>query len=296
MKNLRVALIYNAYAEGIGDSEIDHGGSSDLRRMIRRMARSLRKLGHNVDRPPSDDLFAFQRKLLRMKPDVVFNQYDDVVHGALYEMRVAALVRFMGVPITGSQALGLGLSATSTCAPACCRAPASPSRRARLHRTDQRRGSARLAVSVDRAAQPGTCGDRCRAGLDRREQESPAFESSRNSRQLQSARAGAAFSAGTRIQRGTCRRQEDSGSCRWPRWTIRACPEAYRRSCPTPPNGLKPRWNTGRSPSSVRPGSELPLPRSITDTAVRAFRAVGGWGYGRVDIRLDGDSVPAFSK
>jgi D-alanine-D-alanine ligase len=34
------------------------------------------------------------------------------------------------------------------------------------------------------------------------------------------------------------------------------------------------------------------LAASIADTAVRAFRAVGGWGYGRVDIRLDEDSVP----
>ena len=30
----------------------------------------------------------------------------------------------------------------------------------------------------------------------------------------------------------------------------------------------------------------------IADTAVRAFRAVGGWGYGRVDIRLDQEGVP----
>ena len=34
------------------------------------------------------------------------------------------------------------------------------------------------------------------------------------------------------------------------------------------------------------------LAATIADTAVRAFRAVGGWGYGRVDIRLDQDSVP----
>ena len=38
------------------------------------------------------------------------NQYDDVVHGALYEMRLSALVRMMGFPITGSPALALGLT------------------------------------------------------------------------------------------------------------------------------------------------------------------------------------------
>ena len=53
---------------------------------------------------------AFQRRLLSWRPDVVFNQYDDVVHGALYEMRVAALVRILGFPITGSPALALALS------------------------------------------------------------------------------------------------------------------------------------------------------------------------------------------
>jgi D-alanine-D-alanine ligase len=30
----------------------------------------------------------------------------------------------------------------------------------------------------------------------------------------------------------------------------------------------------------------------IGKTAVKAFRAVGGWGYGRVDVRLDEDGQP----
>src|SRR5262249_37257379 len=42
--------------------------------------------------------------------DVVFNLYDDVVHGALYDMRLAALVRMMGFPMTGSSALAVGLT------------------------------------------------------------------------------------------------------------------------------------------------------------------------------------------
>src|SRR5262249_22920340 len=40
----------------------------------------------------------------------VFNLYDDVVHGALYDMRLAALVRMMGYPMTGCPALALGLT------------------------------------------------------------------------------------------------------------------------------------------------------------------------------------------
>jgi len=31
---------------------------------------------------------------------------------------------------------------------------------------------------------------------------------------------------------------------------------------------------------------------AIETTALRAFRSVGGWGYGRVDIRLDEDDQP----
>src|SRR5436309_15726075 len=55
-------------------------------------------------------MFSLQRKLRRLHPDVVFNQYYDVVHGALFEMRLAALVRMMGFPLTGSPALALGLT------------------------------------------------------------------------------------------------------------------------------------------------------------------------------------------
>ncbi len=32
----------------------------------------------------------------------------------------------------------------------------------------------------------------------------------------------------------------------------------------------------------------------ISKTAAKAFRAVGGWGYGRVDIRLDEDGQPVI--
>src|SRR5260370_42140935 len=79
--------------------------------MIRVIARALRSLGHTVTvLPLASYLFAFQRRLRRLRPDVVFNQYDDVVHGALYEMRLAALVRMMGYPMTGSPALALGLT------------------------------------------------------------------------------------------------------------------------------------------------------------------------------------------
>src|SRR5207302_2153225 len=111
MKRMHIALIYNAYQTGLPELSEDRAGSADLRRMIRLIARTLRSLGHTVTvLPLATDLFAFQRKLRRLNPDVVFNQYDDVIHGALYEMRLAALVRMMGYPLTGSPALALGLT------------------------------------------------------------------------------------------------------------------------------------------------------------------------------------------
>jgi D-alanine-D-alanine ligase len=111
MKRLHIALVYNAYTGTVPELPEDRAGMSDLKRMIRVMARTLRGLGHTVTvLPLATDLFAFQRKLRRLRPDVVFNQYDDVVHGALYEMRLSALVRMMGFPMTGSPALALGLT------------------------------------------------------------------------------------------------------------------------------------------------------------------------------------------
>src|SRR5207245_3965317 len=111
MKRLHIALIYNAYQTGLPELPEDRAGLADLRRMIRLIARARRSLGHTVTvLPLASDLFAFQRQLRRLRPAVVFNQYDDNVHGALYEMRVAALVRMLGFPLTGAAALALGLS------------------------------------------------------------------------------------------------------------------------------------------------------------------------------------------
>src|SRR5436309_3399868 len=111
MKRLHIALVYNTASLGMPDAAEDRAGMADLLHMIRNIARNLRRAGHRVSLLPlAHDMFAFQRKLRRLNPDVVFNQYDDVIHGALYEMRLAALVRMMGYPMTGSPALALGLT------------------------------------------------------------------------------------------------------------------------------------------------------------------------------------------
>ena len=110
-KKLHVVLVYNADPGSGPIAPEDRGSTADLRLMIRRMARALRSVGYQVTiLALAHDLFAFQRRLRRLQPDVVFNQYDDVVHGALYEMRLPAVVRMMGYPVTGSPALALGLT------------------------------------------------------------------------------------------------------------------------------------------------------------------------------------------
>src|SRR5262245_58816713 len=111
MKRLHIALIYNAYKVSQPELPEDRASSADLRSQIRHIARTLRRLGHTATiLPLAHDLFGFQRRLRRLMPDVVFNLYDDIVHGAIYDMRVAALVRMMGFPMTGSPALPLGLT------------------------------------------------------------------------------------------------------------------------------------------------------------------------------------------
>ena len=111
MKHLHIAFVYNAYTEDLPEAPEDRGGTDDLKTQVRHIARTLRRLGHSVTiLPLALDLFGFQRKLRRLRPDVVFNLYDDVVHGALYDMPVAALVRTMGFPMTGCPDIALGLT------------------------------------------------------------------------------------------------------------------------------------------------------------------------------------------
>src|SRR5262245_12362364 len=110
-KRLHIALVYNSSTHHSPDSPEDRASIADLMQMIRMMARTLRRLGHTVTLLPlSHDLFAFQRRLRRLNPDVVFNQYEDFVSGADHDMRLVAVVRMMGYPVTGASALALGLS------------------------------------------------------------------------------------------------------------------------------------------------------------------------------------------
>ncbi|HEY7424828.1 MAG TPA: hypothetical protein VH682_11410, partial [Gemmataceae bacterium] len=111
MKRLHIALIYNGSSAVAPESPTDRASTADLLEMIRMMARTLRRLGHQVTvLPLTHDFFAFQRKLRRLNPDVVFNQFEDFAHGAADDMRLVAMLRLMGYPHTGAPALALGLS------------------------------------------------------------------------------------------------------------------------------------------------------------------------------------------
>ncbi|NLF86768.1 MAG: hypothetical protein GX571_11755, partial [Lentisphaerae bacterium] len=76
IRALHVVLIYNSHRGTVPETPEDHGSTDELRVFIRAMARALRRLGHRVTVLGfSNDLLGFQRRLARLSPDVVFNQF-----------------------------------------------------------------------------------------------------------------------------------------------------------------------------------------------------------------------------
>jgi D-alanine-D-alanine ligase len=293
MKRYRVALIYNAYNETALAAHADRGSDQDLRKMIRRTARSLRRLGHGVTIVPlANDLSAFQRRLTRLAPDVVFNQYDDVVHGALYEMRVATLVRIMGFPMTGCPALGLGLSRYKyMCASLLQGAgiPIPPCTALLERIGDIDRHAWQFPLIVQPSQEHAGIG----TGRD-------SIVRSKTALRAQVRLILAEYSQPALAQQFLPGREFNVGIVggRRPRVLPLAEVDYSRLPADIPPIMSyaskwmedTPEYKTIRviCPARVEAG----LAAAISQTAVRAFRAVGGWGYGRVDIRLDGDSVP----
>lgn len=293
MKRLHIALIYNAYTDGTPEHPADRAGTADLRQMIRRIARGLRKVGHTVTvLPLSHDLFAFQRRLRRLHPDVVFNQYDDVIHGALYEMRVAALVRMMGFPLTGSPALALGLSrykymTASLLAGAGIPIPPNTVlletvRAVDLHRWD-------FPVIVQASQEHAGIGlDRHSVVYSKKQLREKVRDILRN------------FNQPALAQRFLPGREFNVGLLGGNK--LRVLPLAEVNYSELPPDippimSYAAKWieNTVeyQKTSVICPADVEPeLAQQIGTTAIRAFRAIGGWGYGRVDIRLDEHGVP----
>jgi D-alanine-D-alanine ligase len=261
--------------------------------MIRRIGRALRSLGHTVTvLALSHDLFAFQRRLRRLRPDVVFNQYDDVVHGALYEMRLAALVRMMGFPMTGSPALALGLSrykymSASLLAGAGIPIPPNTALLETVRAVDQHKWEFPIIVQASQE-HAGIGLDRHSIVHSKKQLRDKVRDILRNFGQPALAQR---FLPGREFNVGLV-----GGS------KLRVMPLAEVNYAELPPEippimSYDAKWvETSveyQKTSVICPAQVEPeLARLIGETAIRAFRAVGGWGYGRVDVRLDEQGTP----
>ena len=295
MKKLRVALIYNAYTDTPPDEKSDTGSLHYLQQMIRGIARGLRRLHHEVAvMPLAGDLSVLQRKLGRLRPDVVFNQYDDVVHGALYEMRVAAFIRMLGYPMTGSPALGLGLSrykhmSLSLLKGAGLPVPPSTALVERLSDIGEHKWVFPLIVH---AAQ-----EHAGIGLDRdsvvltktalREKAREILRAYKQPALVQHFLEGREFNVGLlggrKIQVLPLAEVDYSQ-------LPRKIPPIMSYAAKWVETSVEYQRTKVICPARV----DAPLAAAISKTAAKAFRSVGGWGYGRVDIRLDENGQPVI--
>lgn len=293
MKHLHIAVVYNAYDEGQPEAEEDRAGTSDLQTQIRHIARSLRRLGHAVTvLPLADDLFAFQRKLRRLSPDVVFNLYDDVVHGALYDMRLAALVQMMGFPMTGSGALALGLTRykfMSATLLAGAGIPIPPN----TVILDTGHAVSRHKWQFPIIVQPSQ--EHAGIGLERN-----SIVHSKKALRQKVREIIRTYKQPALAQRFLLGREFNVGVIGGNRLRVLPLAEVDYSELPEeipPIMSYAAKWldNTPEyqhtraiCPALVEPQ----LAERISSVALQAFRAVGGRGYGRVDIRLDELDVP----
>jgi len=292
-KRLHVALVYNAAAGIVPDTPEDRGSTGDLRHMIHDMARVLRSLHHRVTvLPLAHDLFAFQRRLRRLNPDVVFNQYDDVVHGALYEMRFAAMVRMMGYPLTGSPALALGLSRYKHMAASLLHGSGIPIPPytvlvEKVGDVNGRKWKFPLIV------QPSQ--EHAGIGLDR---DSVVYTKKALCQQVRQILQ--AYNQPALVQQFLPGREFNVGIVGGKRPRVMPLAEVDYEELPSeipPIMSYAAKWiETSveyKKTSIICPAEVEPeLAHQLRDIAMRAFRAVGTWGYGRVDIRLDEAGQP----
>ncbi len=295
MKKLRVALIYNAYTDSQPDEKADTGSLHYLRQMVRGIARGLRRMRHEVVvMPLAGDLSILQRRLDRLRPDIVFNQYDDVVHGALYEMRVAAFIRMLGYPMTGSPALALGLSRYKYMALSLLRGaglpiPASTALIERLRDLDEHKWTFPLIVH---AAQ-----EHAGIGLDRnsvvetktalRDRAREVLRTYKQPALVQHFLNGREFNVG--LVGGRSLRVLPLAEVDYSRLP-RSIPPILSYAAKWVETSVEYKRTTVICPARV----DAEMTALINKTAIKAFQAVGGWGYGRVDIRLDENGEPVI--
>jgi D-alanine-D-alanine ligase len=293
MAKRHIAVVYNAYIEEVPDLPEDRGSTSDLILQVRNVARHLRREAHTVTIVPlADDLFGFQRRLRRIEPDVVFNLYDDVVHGALYDMRLAALVRMMGYPMTGCSALALGLTrykfmAASVLAGAGVPIPPNTAMLETVSAVD--RHTWEFPIIVQAAQEHGGIGlDRASVVSSKKALRDRVRLILQNYRQPALAQ---------RFLRG---REFNVGIIGGKRLRVLPLAEVdySHLSADIPPiMSYAAKWvetsEEYQSTKVICPAEVEPeLGERIVQIALQAFRAVGGRGYGRVDMRLDEQNQP----
>jgi D-alanine-D-alanine ligase len=288
MKRLHLAVVYNAYTPDEPEAPEDRAGTADLRSQIRHIRRTLRRLGHTVTiLPLAHDLLAFQNRLRRLRPDVVFNLYDDVLHGALYDMRVAALVRMMGFPMTGCPALALGLTrykymTASLLAGAGIPIPPNTAILETVRSVDLHKWQFPIIV------QPSQ--EHAGVGLDR-----DSVVHSKKALRVKVREILRTYKQPALAQRFLPGREFNVGIIGGNRLRVLPLSEVDYSGLPVeipPIMSYAAKWvetsteyqrTTVVCPAPVEPELE----RQISTVALRAFRAVGGRGYGRVDMRLD---------
>jgi D-alanine-D-alanine ligase len=293
MKRLHVALIYNGHRDETPEAPEDRGSTADLLQMIRMMARTMRRLGHTVTLLPLvDDVFAFQRKLRRLNPDVVFNQYEDFVHGGIYDTLVVALVRMMGYPLTGAPALALGLShykftVASLLAGAGVPIPPNTVLLETVSAVNQHKWHFPLIVQASM--------EHAGVGLGR-----DSIVHSKKALRAQVRHVLQTYRQPALVQRFLPGREFNVGIVGGKRMRVLPLAEVIYAELPpdVPPimsyaakwleNSVEYQKTSISCPADVEPE----LAQRIGVVALDAFRAVGGWGYGRVDMRLDEDGEP----
>jgi D-alanine-D-alanine ligase len=288
MKRLHIAVVYNAYTENEPEMPDDRSGTSDLVTMVRTVARNLRRLNHRVTvLPLAHDLFRFQRRLRRLNPDVVFNLYDDVVHGALYDMRLAALVRMMGFPMTGSPALALGLTrykfmTASLLAGAGIPIPPNTAILETINAVRHHKWQFPIIVQASQ--------EHAGIGLDR-----SSIVYSKKALRAKVREILVNYRQPALAQRFLPGREFNVGIVGGNRMRVLPLAEVDYSTLPQeipPIMSYAAKWVESSTeyqntrvicPAEVEPE----LAQRISDVAFQAFRAVGGRGYGRVDMRLD---------
>ncbi|MBI2440046.1 MAG: hypothetical protein HYV35_01610 [Lentisphaerae bacterium] len=295
-KPLHIALIYNASTLAPPKDPGDTSDLAELRCLIQRLAQVLRQLGYRVTvLPLAQNLTTFPhrlRRLRRLRPDVVFNQYEDVVPGAADEMRMAALIELLGYPLTGSPAKALGLT---SCKHTTARVLqglgiAVPPQTELLEcASDVDRHKWRFPVIV----QPSR--EHAGAGLERDSVVYSCKALQRKVRQIFRTYAQPAL-----VRQFLSGREFNVSLLGGRNLKVLPITEINYQELPAhiPPilsyaanwleNTVEYKKISIICPVRVKPA----LARELRETALRVFRAVGGRGYGRVDFRLDAAGRP----